>query len=123
MSGGFDYALLSIPILIVIGFGLVWALLHRYFHSGLDKDSFLKDDLKDLSFLKGRLSEEEYRRVRQKKVEELAARSAGKGPIKKTMDTGRLEDELLRQQLELKKKAKRPKSGPYGTGRAGGDSQ
>ena len=89
-----NYIVILIPLLLLVALGAIWAGLRMYFRN-MEKPFVGKDlGVDDLSNLKGRLTEEEYRRLQQAIVRRVTEEREDKGSVKKELNLFDLEAEL-----------------------------
>ena len=91
-----NYLLIALPVVLLAAFLGVWLNLRRTWRRRLDEEDFAgtQDDLDQLLAMKGKLTEEEYRRVRQAVVGKITASAPGRQPLSKEVNLAALEQEL-----------------------------
>ncbi len=93
------YFLIALPVVLLAAFLGVWLNLRRTYRRRLDEGDWAgtQDDLNQLLAMKAKLTDEEYRRLRQAVVNKMTASPQGQKPVSKEVNLATLEEECMRR--------------------------
>jgi hypothetical protein len=94
-----------ILFILLFLFAAIWAILHLIYRAQCNEETFRGKDLglEDLSSIKGRLSEEEYRKIRQSLVQKMTRDGSS---AKKEIHLAELEAQFTRDSQDARGKPK-----------------
>ncbi len=95
-----EYLLAALPVILLVVFVGVWQKLRRVYRRRLDWEASMRahEGLDDLLAMKGKLTEEEYRRLRQAVIHKMTQGLEEGKSVSKQVSLAELEDQLRRQQ-------------------------
>ena len=111
--GLMQYLLIALPLILLVVFLGVWQKLRRTYRRRLDGEGWAgaQDDLDQLLAMKAKLTEEEYRQLRQAVVKKITASPQEQKPVSKEVNLAALERELMCREAERRS---RPAGGAQG---------
>jgi len=95
------FLLMAVPLILFAGFLVIWQGLRRAYRRRLDWEASVgaHEGLDDLLAMKAKLTEEEYRRLRQVVVKKMTESPEGE-PAFKEVNLAALEQELRQQHAD-----------------------